>query len=178
MVSAKLLARNVTDSTAIATEIARIRSLKIDDLRHHWRMTFKKDAPKALTKDLLARMLIWRLQEQALGGFDPATLKTLETYAKGQPAEARRLRRLKPGTELVREYQGERHTVIVTKDGFLWRGVSYKTLSAIANEITGSNWNGHRFFGLRVVEKAPAAEADLKIPEPVRKTVHIGSKSL
>lgn len=174
--SAKRLPKSVTDSAFIKTEIGRIRSLKIDDLRTLWRKTFKKEVSKALTKDLLARMLIWRLQEQAFRGFDRATLKVLESYAKGQPVEAQRLRRLKPGTELVREYQGERHTVIVMKDGFLWRGISYKTLSSIANKITGTNWNGHRFFGLRVIEKAPAAEAGLLILEPIQMAVSTGDK--
>lgn len=157
MQSNRTSSRQQTDGTAIKTEIVRIRSLKIDDLRGLWRATFKKDVPKALTKDLIARMLIWRLQEQAFGGFDRATLKVLESYAKGQPVVAQRPRRLKPGTELVREYQGERHTVIVMTEGFAWRGITYKSLTTIAKEITGTNWSGPRFFGLRVAEFVPAA---------------------
>ncbi len=176
MVSTKRLAKRQSDSTLIKTEIARIRSLKIDDLRDLWRKTFKKEVPNALTKDLIARMLIWRLQEHTFGGFDRVTIKVLESYARGQPVGAQRLRRLKPGTELVREYQGERHTVIVMKDGFLWRGVPYKTLSSIANRITGTNWNGHRFFGLRVAEKAPAAQAELPISETIQMAVDAGDK--
>ena len=176
MTSPKRFPKQQIDNAAIKIEIALIRSLKIDDLRALWRKTFKKEVPNALTKDLIARMLIWRHQEQVFGGFDRTTLKTLESYTKGQPVEAPRLRQLKPGTELVREYQGERHIVIVMKDGFLWQGVPYKTLSSIANKITGTNWNGHRFFGLRVVEKALTAQAELSISETMQLAVEAGGK--
>tara|TARA_R110002074_G_scaffold94547_3_gene206399 strand:+ start:14531 stop:15067 length:537 start_codon:yes stop_codon:yes gene_type:complete len=176
MTSPKRFPKQQIDNAAIKIEIALIRSLKIDDLRALWRKTFKKEVPNALTKDLMARMLIWRCQEQVFGGIDRTTLKTLESHAKGQQVETQRLRRLKPGTELVREYQGERHTVIVMKDGFLWQGIPHKTLSSIANKITGTNWNGYRFFGLRVVEKAPAAEAEFLISETIQMAVDAGDR--
>jgi len=176
-VSTKGLANGQTDITHIKTQSARIRSLKIDNLRTFWRKTFREEVPKTLTKDLIARMLIWRFREQAFGGFDRTTLKVLESYTKGPPVEAQRFRRLKSGTELVCEYQGDRHTVIVVKNGFLWQEVSYKTLSSVANEITGTNWNGHRFFGLRVVERASAAETDLGMREPIQMAYGNGSKT-
>ena len=69
------------------------------------------------------------------------------------------LRRLKPGTELVREFQGERHTVVITAEGFRWRGEDYPSLTAIARFITGTNWNGPRFFGLREKADGPGALA-------------------
>jgi DUF2924 family protein len=53
-------------------------------------------------------------------------------------------------TVLVREYRGERHTVTVVPDGFVWRDTTYGSLSMIARAITGTAWNGPRFFGLRV----------------------------
>jgi hypothetical protein len=56
---------------------------------------------------------------------------------------------LKSGTVLVREYQGERHSVTVTPDGYVWREKTHPSLSAVALAITGTAWNGHRFFGLR-----------------------------
>lgn len=176
MSSRKFTAGPRPDGAALRMEIARIRSLKIDDLRGLWRATFKKDVPKALTKDLVSRMLIWRLQEQAFGGFDRATLKILGSYAKGQPMEAKRLRRLKPGTELVREYQGERHTVIVMTEGFAWRGVTYKSLTTIAKEITGTNWNGPRFFGLRVAEIVSAAAVTSPSPRARQRAVGQGAQ--
>lgn len=148
----------------VEAEVERVRSLSIDELRDLYRRTFRSAPPKALTKDLIGRMITWRIQEQAYGGFDRATLKLLDEYARGKGATVVGARRLKPGTVLVREYQNERHTVTVTTDGFLWREQTYQSLSGIARAITGMTWNGPRFFGLRVgrdeatVEKAPGAK--------------------
>ena len=103
-------------------------------------------------------MLAWHIQEQAFGGHDRATLKILASYAKSVP-DTPRARRLKPGTEIVREYHGERHTVIITQEGFRWREGDYPSLTAIARIITGTNWNGPRFFGLR-----PAADSTAATP--------------
>jgi hypothetical protein len=134
---------------AIEAEIDRIRSLGLDALRNRWRMTFGAPPPPALTKDLIARMIAYRIQEEAFGGLDRATVRLLDRLGRGQKAELGR--RLKAGTVLVREYQGERHTVTVVPDGFLWRDATYSSLSTIARTITGTAWNGPRFFGLRVV---------------------------
>jgi hypothetical protein len=142
----------LSDAAAVAAveaEISRIQTLKPDEARALWRDTFKRDVPKALTRDLLVRTLCWYIQEKAFGGHSSAMLKLLASFAKGRSGDGHRLRRLQPGTELVREYQGERHTVVITGEGFRWRGKDYSSLTAIARTITGSNWNGPRFFGLR-----------------------------
>lgn len=135
------------DPDAVEAEIERIQSLRPDEVRALWRETFGREVPKALTRDLLVRTLCWQIQEKAFGGLSPAMLKLLASYAKGKPVD--RLRYLKPGTEIVREYRGERHTVVISGEGFSWRGKVYPSLTAIAREITGANWNGPRFFGLR-----------------------------
>jgi hypothetical protein len=134
-----------TDPAAIEAEIAHLRSLAIDALRRRWRVMFGRTPPAALSKDLLGRMIAGRLQEQAFGGLDRESLKFLDGLARhgGSPR-----RRLKPGTVLVREYEGQRHTVTVTRDGFDWQGAIYRSLSAIARAITGTAWSGPRFFGL------------------------------
>ena len=134
---------------AMESEIAKIRSLNADELRSLWLSTFNRASPPTFTKDLLARMLAWHIQERAFGGFDRMALKVLESYTRAHPAESDRVRRLKPGTEIVREYQRERHTVTVAREGYIWRGTTYKSLTTIARAITGTNWNGPRFFGLR-----------------------------
>jgi hypothetical protein len=74
----------------------------------------------------------------------------LDSLARGNRSQRDRPRRLKPGTVLVREYQGARHTVTVVANGFVWRETTYASLSTIARAITGTNWNGPRFFGLRI----------------------------
>jgi hypothetical protein len=137
------------DPTAIEAEIDLIRSLGLDALRTRWRMTFGSMPPPALTKDLFARMIAYRLQEEAFGGLDRATAKLLDAYARGDKSRTELMRRLKPGTVLVREYRGERHTATVAPDGFVWQGTTYGSLSTIARAITGTAWNGPRFFGLR-----------------------------
>jgi Protein of unknown function (DUF2924) len=138
------------DREAIEPEIDRIRSLGLDELRTLWRATFRASQPPAFTKDLIARFLCWHIQEQALGGLDPKTANHLASLARGDRSKTDRPRRLKPGTVLVREYQGERHTITVVANGFVWREATYASLSTIARAITGTNWNGPRFFGLRM----------------------------
>jgi hypothetical protein len=138
------------DNHRIEMEIARIRSLGIDDLRASWQRKFERSVPAALSKALMSRMLCFKIQEEVFGGFGRATQKRLQAYANGKGDEGRQARHLKPGTELLREYQGERLKVIVTEDGFVFEGKSYASLTSIARKVTGTNWNGPRFFGLRM----------------------------
>ena len=130
------------EGAAIEAEIARLRSLALDALRRRWRVMFGRTPPAGLSKDLLGRMIAWRMQEQAFGGLDRESLRFLEGLARhgGSPR-----RRLKPGTVLVRDYQGQRHIVTVAPDGFDWQGTTYPSLS---RAITGTAWSGPRFFAL------------------------------
>lgn len=144
--------RQRTDLAAIDGEIDRIRSLGVDRLRAEWQAAFGRLPPDALTKDLIGRMVAYRVQECAFGDLDRRCRKLLDQVARGQKPELGLNRRLKPGAVLVREYQGERHTVTVVPAGFVWRGVTYPSLSAIARAVTGTAWNGHRFFSLREAE--------------------------
>ena len=145
---------------ALEAEIARIRALGLDELRTLWRSTFRTPPPLPFTKDLIARFLCWHVQEQGLGGLDHRTTRLLEGLARGDKPGADRVRRLKVGTVLVREYQGERHTVTVVRDGYAWRDVTYASLSTIARAITGTAWSGPRFFGVRGrADDLPLAES-------------------
>jgi hypothetical protein len=138
--------RQVTDPAAIAAEIDRIRSLSLDGVRRRWQVVFARTPPAGLSKDLLRRMIACRIQEQAFGGLDRDSLTFLDGLARqGVPPR----RHLKPGTVLVRDYHGQRHTVTVGRDGFDWQGTTYPSLSAIARAITGTAWSGPRFFALQ-----------------------------
>jgi hypothetical protein len=117
--------RPAFDREAVEAEIGRVRSLGVDALRTLWRTTFRSSPPPAFSKDILARFLCWNIQEQAFGGLDPKTAKHLGGLARGDWSPADRPRRLKPGTALLREYQGERHTVTVVAQGYVWREVTY-----------------------------------------------------
>ena len=147
------MTRRSTDYEAIEAEIDRIRSLGLDELRALWRTTLRSSPPLAFTKDLMARFICWHIQEQTHGGVDANTAKLLDGLARGDKPGADR--RLKPGTVLVREYQGDRHTVTVVPGGYVWRDATYASLSAIACNITGTAWNGPRFFGLRAAGNRP-----------------------
>jgi hypothetical protein len=156
--------QRTTAHAAIEAEVDQVRSLGIDALRRRWRMMFGAIPPKGLTKDIMGRMIAYRIQEEAFGGLDRETVKLLDRLARGEkPNELNR--RLKPGTVLLREYEGERHTVTVVPTGFLWRDQTYSSLSTIAHAITGTKWNGPRFFGLRE-RRAPKAPPTTPIPRP------------
>jgi hypothetical protein len=136
---------------ALEAEISRIRALGLHELRTLWRSTFRTPPPPPFTKDLVARFICWHIQEKGLGNLDHKATKLLEDLARGDKPAADQSRRLKVGTVLVREYRGERHTVTVVSDGFVWRDVTYTSLSTIARAITGTAWSGPRFFGVRAV---------------------------
>jgi hypothetical protein len=137
------------DPVAVEAEIDRIRCLGIAALRARWRLMFGGAPPAGLSKDIIKRMLAYRIQEEAFGGLDREMKKLFDGLARGGKARAELNRRLKPGAVLVREYQDTRHTVMVVPEGFSWEGTTYTSLSTIARAITGTVWNGPRFFGLR-----------------------------
>jgi hypothetical protein len=157
--------RSLFDGEAVETEIDHIQSLGVDELRNLWRATFRSAPPPSFTKDLIGRFLSWHIQEQVFGGLDPKTAKHLASFRRGARPPADRPWRLKPGTVLVREYQDERHTVPVVANGFVWREATYASLSTVARAITGTNWNGPRFFGLRI-DKEIAVSSDAADASP------------
>ena len=133
--------------------LAGIADMSIDELREAWRLRAKDTPPRALSKDLIARLLAHQLQEEVLGGLEPRLRKLLLSAGKGGKAPARRI---KVGSVVVRQYQGKLHEVLVVPGGFCWQGQTFPSLSTIARRITGVSWNGPRFFGLR----GGAAEAN------------------
>jgi hypothetical protein len=165
---------SIADMSAIEAEIGRIRSLGVAALRARWRSLFGAPPPDGLTKDLIGRMIAYRIQEEAFGGLDRQTLKLMDRLARGGKPGSESIRRLKAGTVLVREHDGKRHAVTVVPGGFAWNGTIYPSLSSIARAITGTAWNGPRFFGLRTkanerekndpVQRGPADQTPLRAP--------------
>jgi Protein of unknown function (DUF2924) len=151
------------DSAAIEAEINRIWSLGLDALRRHWQAAFGRTPPCGLSKDIMARMIAGRMQERAFGGLDHASVTLLDGLARhNRPAR----RHLKVGTVLVRDYQGQRHTVTIVHDGFLWQGTTYRSLSAIARAITGTAWSGPRFFGFKEADDRQQAKHRMTAAPP------------
>jgi hypothetical protein len=141
----------------IAVELECIGAMNIEAVRACWRETRGVNAPRALTRDLLARALGYFLQEEEFGGLAPHLRKLLANVGKNGSSP---VRYLKAGSVIVREHEGVVHEVIVVPGGFLWRGQPFSSLSTIALKITGTSWNGPRFFGLRgEAETAPAEES-------------------
>lgn len=136
-----------------STLISQLMSADISELRNRYRDTFKQDAPPSFGPDLLRRSIAYRLQCQAYGGLSPQTEKLLRTIAQQSeekpngPIEVKR--KIKAGSELIRTWKGQTYRVVVATEGFRYSGKIYSSLSEIASEITGTNWNGPRFFGLR-----------------------------
>ena len=146
------------DADPLGSEIARLRDLHIEALRVRWRMIFRRDAPLHLPRHLLFAMIAYRLQAEVMGDLDPETLRFLKQIDLASSKQAaipltqafdQRQRALSAGTVLTREWNGHNHQVTVVCEGFSCEGQMYKSLSEIAKAITGTKWNGPRFFGLR-----------------------------
>ena len=127
----------------ITWEVRALESMDLHSLRDEWRRRYGPP-PKMRSTELLARLLAWRIQADAFGGLDSTTIRLLKAET---PVPAKVL--LDPGTRLFREWQGRRHEVTVLEQGFGYAGREYRSLSEVARAITGTRWNGPRFFGLR-----------------------------
>ncbi len=151
--------RNSRASTkaSVEDEIAHLRGLDLRGLRARWQSVFQRSAPGHLTRHLLFAVIAYRLQADRFGDLDHATRQLLDrTVAKeAGPLMSARLASfdlkqtdLSPGTVLVREWDRQSQRVMVMADGFAWNGQTYDSLSKVAFAITGTRWNGPRFFGL------------------------------
>ena len=143
---------------SLDNEIAHLRDLDLRGLRARWKSIFRRQPPAHLPRHLLFAVLAYRLQADELGDLDPATARLVRQIATGSETFetsrltnefGRRRTELKPGTILTREWNAQTHRVMVMDEGFTWNGKTYDSLSKVAFAITGTNWNGPRFFGLR-----------------------------
>jgi hypothetical protein len=136
----------------LESRLSELAAMPPAQLRSLWRDTFRKPAPDA-APDLLRRSIAWRLQERMHGGLTPSVKMRISKLQKklaksslaGMPSKIA----LKPGTRLVRTWNGKSYHVLVGDDGFEYDGRQFGSLSHIAEEITGAHWSGPRFFGLR-----------------------------
>src|ERR1700741_5042167 len=143
------------DREKLDAELARLRDLHVGQLRSRWHTAFGRPAPAHLARHLLFRSLAYRLQADRLGDLDRESQRLLDR--SGSPEKAgrnavdlsRQTTELRPGTILGREWNGQMQQVAVLADGFAWNGKTYPSLSKAAFAITGTRWNGPKFFGLR-----------------------------
>ena len=144
---------------SVLRQLAELERMDTPALRERWQVLYGKEPPR-LYRQFLIKRLAYRIQELAYGGlsdeararmarvldeegYDDAGAK--QGVARPKPDEGQMV----PGTLLIREYDGVRHEVRVLDQGFEYRGVPYRSLSGVARAITGTAWNGPRFFGLR-----------------------------
>lgn len=167
---AYLAAPSTSRDDRIEAELAQLAGLDLAGLRQRWRRMAGRPAPGHLPRPLLYRLLAYRIQAAAFGDLDRETARQLDRLGRGMtderdgraggqradliPPPAAQASR--PGTLLVREWQGSLQQVTVLEQGFAWDGRSYDSLSSVARAITGTNWNGPRFFGLRTPGKKKA----------------------
>src|SRR6266480_4713740 len=158
----------VTTKTSIEDEIMHLRGLDLKGLRARWQSVLQRPAADHVPRHLLFAIIAYRIQADRFGDLDHETTHLLgRTGAKesGRAMSARlvsfdqKRSELTPGTVLVREWDRQSQRVMVMSDGFAWNGQTYDSLSKVAFAITGTKWNGPRFFGLRDKADSLAMEA-------------------
>jgi hypothetical protein len=143
------------DRDTLAVKVTRLRDLDTAALRGRWQTVFRRRPPPHLPRHLLYRVLAYRLQADELGDLDAQSqqlLDQMEIPGKAAGVQAKLIKpvtSVRPGTVLGREWNGQMHRVAVLADGFAWNGNTFPSLSAVALAITGTRWNGPRFFALR-----------------------------
>ena len=136
-------------------EIGGLADLDLPALRQHWRDLYGSEPPVRMSRELLIQAIAYQVQEKKFGGLSRAARTNLGGGAALAGASASRAKiehRIKAGTRLLREWQGQTHEVTTTAEGtFLYRGKAYPSLSEVARQITGTRWSGPAFFGLKQV---------------------------
>jgi hypothetical protein len=152
------------DDTDLEKDLAELARASIQCLRLRWQSVFRSEPPAAFGPDLLRRSIAQKLQEQHYGGLSPAAQRQLNQIVKaiaGKPNGRIELpKRIKSGAVLIRSWKDKSHRVTVLNDGFAFEGRVYSSLSEIAREITGTRWNGPKFFGLRPAKPRGEAVVD------------------
>ena len=158
----------------VSQELVELANLEIEALKGRWRKLTGKPAPDQLPRNLLVRLVAYRIQAAAFGDLESSSVKLLREIAKTRPdrkngagvptlesleISARRTGHLAPGTVIGREHDGTMHHIMVLAEGFAWNGKTYRSLSEVAFAITGTKWNGPRFFGLKERRKTPTSGA-------------------
>ena len=146
---------------SLADDLAALATMSPMQLRSEWRRVYRA-APPPLTPDLLARGIAYRLQEKVFGGVPPKTVRAIRRLAEQalrNAADPVARVQVKPGTRLVRSWQGTTYSVLVTDDGFMLGERMYNSLSHVAKAITGAHWSGPRFFAVKSARATTGAAA-------------------
>lgn len=150
----------------VLEEIKCLETTSITNLKAKLKTLTGREPPRFAKRSLLTQLIAWKLQVNAFGGLDPTLRRQLlamgtKGKASSNGAEVSTAQpALRPGVKLIRSWKGVTHRVTVTSDGFAWQDRTYKSLSLIAREITGTSWSGPVFFGLKKSKSTNAKEPD------------------
>ncbi len=138
--------------TDLEKELTALAKMPREKLRFRWEQVHGTEPPAHISRDLMVRIIAYRIQEREYGGLDKNTKRRLRALAGALESEGERSLStgptLKPGAKLIREWHGKTYTVTALEEGFEFKGRRFRSLSGIAREITGARWSGLRFFGL------------------------------
>jgi Protein of unknown function (DUF2924) len=157
------------NENSLSSELAFLATMTYSELHLAWRRLYRAVPPKKVSRDILELGVAWKLQENKLGGLGAAVKRQLAELARTMEARSDlakpRAISPKPGSRLLRAWNGVTHEVQIVEDGFLWAGKMWRSLSAIAREITGTRWSGPRFFGLIASPPTDTADQELNVSD-------------
>jgi len=136
---------------SIVTQVAELENMTTHELQQKWGTLYNSPPPIRISKQQIVGRLAYRLQELVYGGLPDDIRQQLENIGEfhSQKTVAEKSDKPVSGTRFIRDWNGKRYEVEVLDKGFAFNGKQYRSLTAIATEITGTKWNGHEFFGLR-----------------------------
>jgi len=145
--------RFTKSAETIPQRLTSLKACSIAELKQEWRTLYKSEPPLRISRELLTRAVAYRIQEQVHGGLKPSTRRLLVRLANdarlGRPLRPEPASAAPAGTVLMREWHGVTHEVRVLDRGVLYKRKRYRSLTEVAELITGAHWNGRQFFGLR-----------------------------
>lgn len=125
------------------------KELSLSELKDKWTSAWGKAPPPRMGRTMMEKSLMFKRQYSLPKDIQNRLDTLVKQYRRNPNCLEERQNDLKPGTRLVRRWKGKEHVVMVKTEGFEYNGQNYTSLSKIANDITGSRWNGWVFFGLR-----------------------------
>ena len=139
--------------TTVDEQVDALRDLSLHELRARFEQVYGRTHPPYMRRDLLRKAVAYKIQEAAQGGPNTALRDRLQKLGaelqRDGKIKVKRVPGIKPGTTLLREWQGMTHKVTVARDGFYYLETCYRSLSVIARLITGTRWSGPAFFGIK-----------------------------
>jgi len=143
------MARQYSRKADLTDDLRQIATLDCPGCLAQWQAVFGATPPPYLSVRFMRRVLLHDLQCRVLGGYSGKTTRTLKSFADGGAGNTCETGGAKPGSVLLREWNGRTYRVEVTPEGYVLDGQSFRSLSGVARQITGANWSGPRFFGLK-----------------------------